>query len=139
MPLLLALLLLLGAPARERSTVRVTVRVLEVRSAKGGVIRAALHLAPGAGFPGPTPTGNIDVVPTAPETVVVFEVVPGRYAAALHHDANANGRMDTNLVGIPKEGYGVSNDARPRFRAPSFSDAEVRITRDTTLTVHMAY
>jgi uncharacterized protein (DUF2141 family) len=47
--------------------------------------------------------------------------------------------MDTNAVGIPREGYGVSNDPRPRFRAPRFSEAQVRITRDTTLTLRMAY
>lgn len=119
-------------------TVQVTVRLVGVRAEKGGVIHAGLHAAPGAGFPGPAPSGNLDAVPR-PETILVFQVVPGTYAVAAHHDANANGRMDTNFVGIPKEGYGVSNDPRPRFRPPRFSEAQVAISRDTTLTVHMAY
>ncbi len=132
-------LFLLGSIAPQPGTVQVTVRVLDVRSDKGGVIHAALHPAPGVGFPGPTVAGNLDAAPKSPETVVVFQVAPGTYAAAVHHDANANGRMDTNLIGIPSEGYGVSNDPRPRFRAPHFSEAKVRIDRDTTLTLRLAY
>lgn len=34
-----------------------------------------------------------------------------------------NGKMDTNWIGIPKEGYGFSNDAKASFSAPSSSDA----------------
>jgi uncharacterized protein (DUF2141 family) len=75
----------------------------------------------------------------APVTVIVFDVAPGTYAAAAHHDANANGKVDTNFLGIPREGYAVSNDPRPRFRAPRFSEAQVTITGDTTLTLRMAY
>ncbi len=136
---LYGLLLLLAVMAPTPATVQVTVRLLDVRAEKRGVIHAALHAAPGAGFPGPTASGNVDVEPRAPETIVVFIVPPGTYAAAVHHDANGNGRMDSNFVGIPKEGYGVSNDARSRFRAPRFSEAAVVITRDTTLTIRMAY
>jgi uncharacterized protein (DUF2141 family) len=132
-------LLILGGTASQPGTVQVTVRVLDVRSDKGGVVHAALHRAPGVGFPGPTTDGNVDAAPASPELIVVFRVVPGTYAAAVHHDANANGRMDSNALGIPREGYGVSNDPRPRFRAPRFSEAQVRITRDTTLTLRMAY
>ena len=47
--------------------------------------------------------------------------------------------MDSNFLGIPREGYAVSNDVRPKFRAPRFGEAEVHVTRDTTLVVHMNY
>ena len=130
-----ALLVLLQPPP----TVRVTVRLLEVKPEKGGVLHVGLHPAPGAGFPGPSPLGNKDASPGAPETILTFDVAPGEYAVAVHHDANANGKLDANFLGIPKEGYGVSNDARPTFRAPKFSEARVVISRDTTLTVRLAY
>ncbi len=138
MRLLLALFLF-GGIARTPATVRVTVRLLDVRAQKGGVIHAALHAAPGDGFPGPAPSGNQKVRPVMPVTIIVFDVAPGTYAAAVHHDANANGKVDTNFLGIPREGYAVSNDPRPRFRPPRFSEAQVVITRDTTLTLRMAY
>lgn len=50
-------------------------------------------------------------------------VAPGGYAVALFHDENDNAKMDTNFIGIPKEGYGFSNNARGRLSAPTFEQA----------------
>jgi uncharacterized protein (DUF2141 family) len=56
---------------------------------------------------------------------VRFDNVPfGTYAVACLHDENGNGKMDTNLVGIPKEGYGASNNAVNKFSAPKFEAAK---------------
>lgn len=55
---------------------------------------------------------------------VVLEGLPsGRYAVALLHDENENGKMDTNMVGYPKEGYGVSINNTSALRAPRFDEA----------------
>lgn len=55
----------------------------------------------------------------------VFEGVPhATYAIAVLHDENSNGKMDTNFIGIPKEGGGTSRDARARFGPPSYDDAK---------------
>ena len=132
-------LVFLGLAAPQPAVVRVTVRVLDVRPARGGVIHVGLHREPGAAFPGPAPAGNQDARVAAAEATLIFEVVPGTYAVAVHHDANANGKMDTNFLGIPNEGYGVSNDPRPRFRAPRFEEARVVVSRDTALVIRMAY
>jgi uncharacterized protein (DUF2141 family) len=51
------------------------------------------------------------------------DIPAGTYAMAVVHDENMNGKLDTNLIGIPTEGYGFSNGASGRFAAPSFSDA----------------
>ncbi|MCX6608121.1 MAG: DUF2141 domain-containing protein [Acidobacteria bacterium] len=48
---------------------------------------------------------------------------PGACALAVSHDRNGNRKTDTNRVGMPKEDWGVSNDVRPRFRAPRFDEA----------------
>jgi uncharacterized protein (DUF2141 family) len=56
---------------------------------------------------------------------VRFDNLPfGTYAVACLHDENGNGKMDTNLVGIPKEGYGASNNAVNKFSAPKFEAAK---------------
>jgi uncharacterized protein (DUF2141 family) len=34
------------------------------------------------------------------------DIKPGKYAIAVIHDENCNGKLDTNMFGIPKEGYG---------------------------------
>ena len=39
---------------------------------------------------------------------------PGEYAAFAFHDGNGNGKVDSNLVGVPTEGFGFSNDIRPQ-------------------------
>ena len=51
------------------------------------------------------------------------DIKPGNYAIAVIHDENLNGELDTNLFGIPTEGYGFSSGAEVTLSAPSFSDA----------------
>ncbi len=139
MRLLLCFLALTLGTQQAPATVKVAVRLLDVRPAEGGVLHVGMHPEPGTGFPGPSPLVNRDVSPEGPETILSFDLVPGTYAVAVHHDANTNGKLDANFLGIPKEGYGVSNDARPKFRAPRFGESKVSITRDTTLNVRVAY
>lgn len=59
---------------------------------------------------------------------VTFENVPfGTYAVKIFHDENANGKLDTNFVGFPKEGFGFSNDAMGKFGPPTFAEAAFAI------------
>jgi uncharacterized protein (DUF2141 family) len=51
------------------------------------------------------------------------DVAPGEYALSVFHDENGNGQLDTRFMGIPKEPFGASNDARGRFGPPKFDDA----------------
>ena len=46
---------------------------------------------------------------------------PGAYGLALYHDENANGKIDRNGLGIPKEGFGFSNNPRIFLSAPGFA------------------
>jgi len=56
-------------------------------------------------------------------TVTVRDVPAGTWAVLSYQDANDNGKLDRNVLGIPKENYGFSRDARGRFGPPSFEDA----------------
>lgn len=47
----------------------------------------------------------------------------GQYAISVFHDIDSNGELDTNLVGIPKEPYGFSNEGVNMFGMPSFKRA----------------
>ena len=51
------------------------------------------------------------------------DIPPGRYALAVIHDENMNGKLDTNRLGIPTEGYGFSNDVKGLLGPPSFAAA----------------
>jgi uncharacterized protein (DUF2141 family) len=59
------------------------------------------------------------------------ELVYGEYAVKVYHDENSNDKMDTNFLGIPKECYGFSNDARERFGPASWEDAKFILNSDT--------
>jgi uncharacterized protein (DUF2141 family) len=51
------------------------------------------------------------------------DIPPGTYAIAVIHDENTNGKLDTNWLGIPREGYGFSNEEQGVAGLPSFSAA----------------
>ncbi|MFI5229878.1 MAG: DUF2141 domain-containing protein, partial [Gemmatimonadales bacterium] len=59
-------------------------------------------------------------------TVTFADLQPGVYAASAIHDENVNGKLDMRYFPIPrpKEGAGVSNDARKRLGPPSWDDAK---------------
>lgn len=64
------------------------------------------------------------------EVTVVFEnLKPGSYAVSVIHDENANGELDTNLMGIPKEGFAFGNNAMGTFGPPSFDKAKVEMEK----------
>lgn len=88
-----------------------------------GRVLCTLH-ADAAGFPGSDGIAHARVAPTGGQALCRFDgVAPGRYAVAVLHDANDNGRLDVNAFGIPQEGWGISVGPAPRFRAPRFDEA----------------
>ena len=68
------------------------------------------------------------------------ELPPGRYAVVVLHDENSNKKLDTNLIGIPKEGHGVSNNPKPKRRAATYREAAFDLAADgAEVTVSMQY
>jgi uncharacterized protein (DUF2141 family) len=64
----------------------------------------------------------------AGETTVAVKGVPaGTWAVLAYQDENGNGELDRNLIGIPKEAYGFSRDARGKFGPPGFEDAAIEV------------
>ena len=61
------------------------------------------------------------------------QLEPGTYAITVYHDRNANRRFDKNWLGMPKEDWGVSNNVRPRLRAPRFNEAMMTVGAGETL------
>ena len=58
------------------------------------------------------------------DLAVSFTPLPyGTYTIAIFHDVNDNGKLDTNFMGIPKEPYGFSNNARSKWGPPKYEAA----------------
>jgi uncharacterized protein (DUF2141 family) len=55
---------------------------------------------------------------------------PGNDAGAVAHDRKGTHQTETNWVGVPKEPRGVSNNVRPRLRAPKFEEAAITVVSD---------
>ena len=56
--------------------------------------------------------------------VVIDSLVYGEYAVRVFHDENKNETIDTNILGIPTEDYGYSNNVSSWFGPPSWDRAK---------------
>jgi len=137
------LLALLAPPAAgEAPCPGIHVTVLDIRNSSGRVACALFESA--EGFP-------VDFLRAATNIMVIkvrktrarcdFEdIPPGRYALGVIHDENMNGKLDLGPLGIPKEGYGFSNDATGWLGAPTFEAASFQYDGKTLeLTIDMHY
>jgi uncharacterized protein (DUF2141 family) len=136
--------LMAGNPgsAAETACPGIHVTILGIRNGAGTVDCALFESS--KGFP-------VDVLRSAMRLVAMkvpntearcdFENIPaGTYALVILHDENMNGKLDTNWLGVPREGYGFSRDAKAAFAAPSFSDASFEYNGETLgLTITLRY
>ena len=140
---LFAVLVFTNLPALAQSSCPgIHVKILNIRN-NTGTVACALFDSPD-GFP-------IEALNSAMNAMVIkvrntearcdFEdIPPGTYAIAVIHDENMNGKLGTNWLGIPTEGYGFSNDAKGVFGAPSFSAASFPYDgRNLDLTIRLHY
>ena len=57
-------------------------------------------------------------------------IYPGKYAIQFYHDENQNGKLDMNLIRIPKESYGSSNNVKPILGPPKFEKMLFSLTEN---------
>lgn len=76
-----------------------------------------------------------------PLKVRIDDLPPGTYGVAIHHDEDGDFAMAKGLFGIPREGYGASNDAPARFGPPKFKHArfELKEGQVLRLPIHVRY
>lgn len=125
-------------PAEQPAVVKVKVTRV---SAKKGEILAALF-ASDKGFPDNASAAYKVARGTAVNGTATLEfsnVPKGTYAIALFHDTNNDGELNTNMLGIPKEGYGVSNNVKNLFSGPGYKQCAFQHTTETSLTIIMRY
>lgn len=131
-----------GASRRGSKAGQVVVDIVGLHSDKGRVL-VALFCSK-AGFPGDIERACAREVSAAKgrSVRVVFDGVPaGEFAVSMFHDENANSRLDRNFLGIPKEGWGTSRDAKAHFGPPSYDDARMTLApgERKRVVVHVQY
>ncbi|MBN2807345.1 MAG: DUF2141 domain-containing protein [Prolixibacteraceae bacterium] len=63
----------------------------------------------------------------------------GHYAVQYFHDENSNGAIDTNIFGIPTEGFGFSNNAIGPLGPKKFEEWLFKISGDQKITIRTRY
>ncbi len=100
------------------------VAVTNLESDKGFLVIALLNSEEQFGAGDEMFRSNDKVAIRDGKASTTFRNLPyGSYAVKTFHDENSNGKLDTNFVGFPKEGFGFSNDAMGKFGPPTFEQA----------------
>ncbi|MFI5231656.1 MAG: DUF2141 domain-containing protein [Gemmatimonadales bacterium] len=80
---------------------------------------------------------RLQIIPIVGSSVTVTfdSLSPGTYAASAIHDENKNGKLDMRYFPIPgpREGAGVSNNARKALGPPSWDDAKFMLQDTATV------
>ena len=103
------------------SAADLTVLISDIKAAQGNVM-VAVYTADG--FLKKPVKGSGAAADTAGNTIVFKDLPEGDYALAVYHDANGNGKMDSNMMGIPTEDYAFSNNAVGKMGPPSYATAK---------------
>jgi uncharacterized protein (DUF2141 family) len=137
LPCLFALCLLGNAPAP--GPIRLEIALTGLRSTEGEIRLCIWHSA--KRFPDGKceSEGQAVVVPAASHASVSVPLAPGDYAVSLLHDENGNGKLDKNLLGIPKEGVGFSQNPVLAFGPPSYAATRFGVAGDSAQTIKLKY
>ena len=129
----LAGLFLLSVYGTARSQGRVTVQVNNFENNKGSCIVCLYNKAGEFTDKGkPVACSTVSIANRA--ATAAFSTVPtGAYAVLVIHDANNNRKFDTNFMGIPKEGYGASQNKLPFAAAPRFAENKFLVDENTAI------
>ncbi|MGC3943378.1 MAG: DUF2141 domain-containing protein [Chryseolinea sp.] len=114
------------------------VKIQNLKNSNGDIL-IGLYDNP-SNFPRKVSTGKVVKVTEKEMEIEFQDLTPGDYAISVLHDENQNKDMDQGRLGIPKEGYGFSNDATGMMGPPSFRKARFHVpTGGSSITINMKY
>ena len=132
-----AALIFIAGPA---SAARIVVTIDGVHNNQGNVF-VGLYAGPAKFLQGNQNDAQRKVrASTGPMTVVFDNLPPGTYAVGAFHDENANDHLDTNMLGLPVEGYALSNNVRAVMAKPTFQQAAFTVgEQGANVALHIRY
>lgn len=105
--LILLCVLFAGAVSAFAAEVTATVTIAKV-DPKGGAVYLAVYDSAEA-LKKKKNFRELMLPVSGSEVTGTLSLPEGDYYIAVYQDANSNGKMDTNLIGMPKEPVGISN------------------------------
>ena len=130
-----------GSCTGPESAVRLYVNVEGVRSAQG-LVAVTLYADDSRRFLARRGSLYVGRVPARSPTTRFCIHLPstGTWALAVFHDADGNRTINRNAVGMPREGFGFTNNPATIFSIPSFRSVRLAVPRsDMWTTVRLRY
>ncbi len=140
----------LTVPPASAEQSSITVNLSGVRSQKGNVVVCLWSKEQNKDFPfcsSAVAYKSSSIKANNSSLVATFQNVPsGEYAISAFHDENGNGKLDTNWMGMPKEGLAApnapkmdKNQNQGRRERPSFDKMKFTLNSSTTVSASFMY
>ena len=122
----IALLVLTATATAPAYAADLIVTVTGVRAHKG-ILKLAVYDSAASWDGDGKAVAADEKTPDADEVTFRFADLPGGNVAVMAmHDENGNGKLDSNFMGMPTEGYGFSNNPKV-MRKAHFDEAAVAV------------
>ena len=115
-------------PPIPEGEARLTVFITGLETETGSLVVALFGSA--ASFESGSDPARSAVLPVSGSSISwdISALPSGTYAIKVFHDLDGDGQLARGAMGIPKEPYGISNDARGRLGPPSFDNASFAVS-----------
>jgi len=112
-----------------------TVQVTGLKSTTGNLLIALFNNA--QGFPNDNKMAIEKIISPVNYnfTSTIKNLKAGTYAVAIFHDKNKDEILNTNILGIPKEGFGFSMNPKITVGAPRFNKSSFVVSEEKRKTI----
>ena len=129
-----SLFLCLGASGfAQKGTIILTVNGIQPR--KGGELTAGIFIEQNFPKVGKQLIGQEKPISGTQMQLTFANVPAGNYGVVAFQDIDRNKLLKTNFLGFPTEPIGFSNGAKIKLGPPAFSDAQITVEADKTLSL----
>jgi uncharacterized protein (DUF2141 family) len=116
------------------------IKVTEIRSAKGKILLNVFKDQAGYDDQKPFKQLAFDKKDITNGTInISCELEPGTYGFTIVDDENNNSKIDKNIIGVPKEGFGFSNFFMEKMKKPKFDDFKVDLKTQPKIVIRVKY
>lgn len=129
------------ATAQVGQKSRLVVEVTGARNQQGQICLSLFANSEGFPVEGTNTTQNqCSSVTAMPQRIIFDGIEQGNYAVAVLHDANRDGEINRNSLGIPREGFGFSRNPTIFMGPPTFGEASIVVVgRETNIQIQLNY
>lgn len=123
----------------QNDTGNLTVHIEGIENSNG-TIKIAIYNQGGKFLKIGTEFKKTSINSSLPSASYTFKNIPfDVYAVATYHDENNDSKCNTNLLGVPTEAYGFSNNVKPFLSAPSFGKAQFEFNKTSSIHITLRY